>query len=50
LAEPRRDPVRHSQEGPTPTERQAIHRGSFRGVRDNLNAKIRTFITGWNDR
>ena len=32
-----------------PTERQAIHRGSFRSVRD-LNAKIRTFINGRNDR
>jgi len=30
-------------------ERQAIRRGSFRSVRD-LNAKIRTFIDGWNDR
>jgi transposase len=30
-------------------ERQAIHRGTFRSVRD-LNAKIRTFINGWNDR
>jgi transposase len=30
-------------------ERQAIHRGTFRSVND-LNAKIRTFITGWNDR
>ncbi len=30
-------------------ERQAIHRGSFRSVRD-LNTKIRAFITGWNDR
>lgn len=30
-------------------ERQAIHRGSFRSVRD-LNAAIRTFIDGWNDR
>jgi transposase/DNA-binding CsgD family transcriptional regulator len=30
-------------------ERQAIHRGTFTSVRD-LNAKIRTFITGWNDR
>jgi transposase len=30
-------------------ERQAIHRGSFGSVRD-LNAKIRAFITGWNDR
>ena len=30
-------------------ERQAIHRGTFRSVRD-LNAKIRTFIDGWNDR
>lgn len=30
-------------------ERQAIRRGSFRSVRD-LNAKIRAFITGWNDR
>ena len=30
-------------------ERQAIHRGTFGSVRD-LNAKIRTFITGWNDR
>jgi len=30
-------------------ERQAIHRGSFTSVRD-LNAKIRAFITGWNDR
>jgi hypothetical protein len=30
-------------------ERQAIHRGIFRSVSD-LNAKIRRFITGWNDR
>jgi transposase len=30
-------------------ERQAIHRGTFGSVRD-LNAKIRAFITGWNDR
>ena len=30
-------------------ERQAIHRGIFGSVRD-LNAKIRTFITGWNER
>jgi transposase len=30
-------------------ERQAIHRGSFHSVRD-LNAKIRAFVTGWNDR
>jgi transposase len=30
-------------------ERQAIRRGSFASVRD-LNAKIRAFITGWNDR
>jgi hypothetical protein len=30
-------------------ERQAIHRGTFRSVRD-LNAKIRAFIDGWNDR
>jgi transposase len=30
-------------------ERQAIHRGSFASVRD-LNAKIRAFIDGWNDR
>jgi transposase len=30
-------------------ERQAIHRGTFRSVRD-LNAKIRGFINGWNDR
>lgn len=30
-------------------ERQAIRRGTFRSVRD-LNAKIRAFITGWNDR
>jgi len=30
-------------------ERQAIHRGSFDSVKD-LNAKIRTFIDGWNDR
>ena len=29
-------------------ERQAIHRGSFTSVHD-LNAKIRAFITGWND-
>ena len=31
------------------SERQAIHRGTFGSVRD-LNAKIRTFIDGWNDR
>jgi hypothetical protein len=30
-------------------ERQAIHRGSFRGVRD-LITKIRLFVDGWNDR
>jgi transposase len=30
-------------------ERQAIHRGSFRSVRD-LTTKIRAFIDGWNDR
>ena len=30
-------------------ERQAIHRGTFRSVRE-LNAKIRAFIDGWNDR
>jgi transposase len=30
-------------------ERQAIHRGSFGSVR-HLNAKIRAFIDGWNDR
>ncbi len=30
-------------------ERQAIHRGTFGSIGD-LNAKIRAFITGWNDR
>src|SRR5215210_4431918 len=30
-------------------EKQAIHRGTFGSVKD-LHAKIRTFITGWNDR
>jgi transposase len=30
-------------------ERQAIHRGVFGSVKD-LNAKIRAFIDGWNDR
>ncbi len=30
-------------------ERQAIHRGTYRSVPD-LNAKIRAYITGWNDR
>jgi transposase len=30
-------------------ERQAIHRGSYRSVRE-LNAKIRAFTDGWNDR
>ena len=30
-------------------ERQAIHRGTFTSVRD-LNHKIRTFITGSNNR
>ena len=30
-------------------ERQAVRRGTFRSVRD-LNIKIGTFITGWNDR
>jgi hypothetical protein len=30
-------------------ERQAIHRGTFGSVRD-LNAKIRAFIDGWNER
>jgi transposase len=30
-------------------ERQAIHRGTYTSVKD-LNAKIRQFIDGWNDR
>jgi transposase len=30
-------------------ERQAIHRGTYRSVKD-LNAKLRTYIDGWNDR
>jgi len=30
-------------------ERQAIHRGSYGSVKE-LNAKIRAFIDGWNDR
>jgi len=30
-------------------ERQAIHRGSFGSVKD-LNAKIQTFLDGWNER
>ena len=30
-------------------ERQAMRRGVFKSVKD-LNAKIRTFIDGWNDR
>ena len=30
-------------------EKQAIHRGTFGSVKD-LNAKIRAFIDGWNDR
>jgi transposase len=30
-------------------ERQAIHRGSYRSVRE-LNARIRAYIDGWNDR
>ncbi|HET9655479.1 MAG TPA: IS630 family transposase [Kineosporiaceae bacterium] len=30
-------------------ERQAIHRGTYTSVKD-LNAKIRAFINGWNDR
>jgi transposase len=30
-------------------ERQAIRRGTYASVKD-LNAKIRTFIDGWNDR
>jgi hypothetical protein len=30
-------------------QRQAIHRGTFRSVRD-LMIKIRQFIDGWNDR
>ena len=30
-------------------ERQAIHRGTFTSVND-LNAKIRAYIDGWNDR
>jgi len=30
-------------------ERQAIHRGTFDSVKD-LNANIRAFIDGWNDR
>jgi transposase len=30
-------------------ERQAIHRGSYRSVRD-LTTRIRAFIDGWNDR
>jgi len=30
-------------------EKQAIHRGTFSSIKD-LNAKIRAFIDGWNDR
>jgi hypothetical protein len=30
-------------------ERLAIHRGTFASVKD-LNARIRAFIDGWNDR
>jgi hypothetical protein len=30
-------------------ERQSIHRGTYTSVKD-LNAKIRAFINGWNDR
>jgi transposase len=30
-------------------ERQAIHRGTYRSVKD-LNAKLRIYIDGWNDR
>ena len=30
-------------------ERQTIHHGSFTPVKD-LNAKIRAFVDGWNDR
>jgi len=30
-------------------ERQAIHRGSYRSVKE-LNTKIRAYIDGWNDR
>jgi hypothetical protein len=30
-------------------ERQAIHRGTYRSVRE-LNAKMRAYIDGWNDR
>jgi hypothetical protein len=30
-------------------ERQAIRRGTYTSVKD-LNAKIRAFIDGWNDR
>ncbi|HEY4751848.1 MAG TPA: transposase, partial [Candidatus Limnocylindrales bacterium] len=30
-------------------ERQAIHRGTFGSVKE-LNAKIRAFIDGWNER
>src|SRR5665647_2148113 len=30
-------------------ERQGVHRGTYRSVKD-LNAKIRQFIDGWNDR
>ena len=30
-------------------ERRAIHRGTYTSVKD-LNAKIRAFIDGWNDR
>ncbi len=41
LAQPRRDLVRI-------IDRQAIHRGTFGSVRE-INAKIRAFITVWND-
>jgi hypothetical protein len=30
-------------------ERQAIHHGTYTSAKD-LNAKIRAFIDGWNDR
>lgn len=43
-------PLRDSHAGWTllAAERQAIHRGTFTSVRD-LNAKIRSFVNGWND-
>ncbi len=49
LTSPRRQEAGSTSSGSGIIDRQAIRRGTFGSVKD-LNAKIRAFIDGWNDR